>query len=130
MSACFSRAARMMLRPMRPNPLIPTLIATNAPIRDGSWARKPGDLIEARRPRPPVGAAGPAPVAGSSHAGPRSAHEDSCSGLFFGGMYLLYNVLSVVALVIASPFLAYQAVRHRNYVRSLRQRLRDPPRWL
>jgi 3-deoxy-D-manno-octulosonic-acid transferase len=38
-------------------------------------------------------------------------------------MYLLYNVLSVVALVIASPFLAYQAVRHRKYVRSLRQRL-------
>ncbi len=38
-------------------------------------------------------------------------------------MYLLYSVLSVVALVIASPFLAYQAVRHRKYVRSLRQRL-------
>ena len=45
------------------------------------------------------------------------------SGLFFGGMYLLYSVLSVVALVIASPFLVYQAVRHRKYVRSLRQRL-------
>jgi 3-deoxy-D-manno-octulosonic-acid transferase len=29
----------------------------------------------------------------------------------------------VVALAIASPFLAYQAVRHRKYVRSLRQRL-------
>jgi len=38
-------------------------------------------------------------------------------------MYVLYSVLSVVALVIASPFLAYQAVRHRKYVRSLRQRL-------
>ncbi len=38
-------------------------------------------------------------------------------------MYLLYSVLSVVALVIASPFLVYQAVRHRKYVRSLRQRL-------
>jgi 3-deoxy-D-manno-octulosonic-acid transferase len=38
-------------------------------------------------------------------------------------MYLLYSLLSVVALVIASPFLAYQAVRHRKYVRSLRQRL-------
>jgi 3-deoxy-D-manno-octulosonic-acid transferase len=38
-------------------------------------------------------------------------------------MYLLYSALSVVALVIASPFLAYQAVRHRKYVRSLRQRL-------
>jgi len=38
-------------------------------------------------------------------------------------MYLLYSLLSVVALVIASPFLAYQAVRHRKYVRSVRQRL-------
>ena len=45
------------------------------------------------------------------------------SGYVFGRMYLLYSVLSVVALVIASPFLAYQAVRHRKYVRSLRQRL-------
>jgi 3-deoxy-D-manno-octulosonic-acid transferase len=32
-------------------------------------------------------------------------------------------VLSVVALIVASPFLVYQAVRHRKYVRSLRQRL-------
>jgi 3-deoxy-D-manno-octulosonic-acid transferase len=38
-------------------------------------------------------------------------------------MYLLYSVLSVVALMLASPFLAFQAVRHRKYVRSLRQRL-------
>jgi len=38
-------------------------------------------------------------------------------------MYLLYSLLSVVALVVASPFLAYQAVRHRKYVRSVRQRL-------
>ncbi len=38
-------------------------------------------------------------------------------------MYLLYSVLSVVALIVASPFLVYQAVRHRKYVRSLRQRL-------
>jgi 3-deoxy-D-manno-octulosonic-acid transferase len=38
-------------------------------------------------------------------------------------MYLLYSLLSVVALVIASPFLAYQAIRHRKYIRSLRQRL-------
>jgi 3-deoxy-D-manno-octulosonic-acid transferase len=38
-------------------------------------------------------------------------------------MYLLYSLLSVVALVVASPFLAYQAIRHRKYIRSLRQRL-------
>ena len=38
-------------------------------------------------------------------------------------MYLLYSVLSVVALLLASPFLVFQAVRHRKYVRSLRQRL-------
>src|SRR5688572_20465992 len=68
-------------------------------------------------------AAAPAPVARSSHARAGSAHEDCCSGLFFGGMYLIYGVLSVVALCLASPFLIYQAVRHRKYVRSLRQRL-------
>ena len=38
-------------------------------------------------------------------------------------MYLVYSLLSVVALVVASPFLAYQAIRHRKYISSLRQRL-------
>ena len=38
-------------------------------------------------------------------------------------MYVLYSLLSILALLVASPFLAYQAVRHRKYVRSLRQRL-------
>ncbi|HEY8549213.1 MAG TPA: 3-deoxy-D-manno-octulosonic acid transferase [Vicinamibacterales bacterium] len=38
-------------------------------------------------------------------------------------MYALYSLLSVAALVAASPYLLYQAVRHRKYVRNLRQRL-------
>jgi 3-deoxy-D-manno-octulosonic-acid transferase len=38
-------------------------------------------------------------------------------------MYVLYSLLSVVALLVASPYLLYQAVRHRKYVRNLRQRL-------
>jgi 3-deoxy-D-manno-octulosonic-acid transferase len=38
-------------------------------------------------------------------------------------MYVLYSLLSVVVLIAASPYLIYQAIRHRKYVGSLRQRL-------
>jgi 3-deoxy-D-manno-octulosonic-acid transferase len=38
-------------------------------------------------------------------------------------MYALYSLLSIVALLLASPYLLYQAIRHRKYVRTLRQRL-------
>ena len=38
-------------------------------------------------------------------------------------MYALYSLLSVIVLVIASPYLLVQAVRHRKYVGSIRQRL-------
>jgi 3-deoxy-D-manno-octulosonic-acid transferase len=38
-------------------------------------------------------------------------------------MYALYSLLSTLALLVASPYLLYQALRHRKYVRTLRQRL-------
>jgi 3-deoxy-D-manno-octulosonic-acid transferase len=38
-------------------------------------------------------------------------------------MYALYTLLSTLALLVASPYLLYQALRHRKYVRTLRQRL-------
>jgi len=38
-------------------------------------------------------------------------------------MYVLYSVLMVALYAVMSPYLVYQAVRHRKYVRSLPQRL-------
>ena len=38
-------------------------------------------------------------------------------------MYLLYSFITLLTLVALSPYLAYQALRHRKYVGSLRQRL-------
>jgi len=38
-------------------------------------------------------------------------------------MYVLYSLLSLVFLIAVSPYLLYQAIRHRKYVGSLRQRL-------
>ncbi len=38
-------------------------------------------------------------------------------------MYLLYSVATVLALVVLSPYLLYQAIRHNKYVGSLGQRL-------
>ena len=37
-------------------------------------------------------------------------------------MYAIYSVLIVAFFVVMSPYLAYQAVRYRKYVSSLRQR--------
>jgi 3-deoxy-D-manno-octulosonic-acid transferase len=38
-------------------------------------------------------------------------------------LYLLYSLLSFVAVVAASPYFLYQAIRHRKYIGSLGQRL-------
>ena len=38
-------------------------------------------------------------------------------------MYLLYSLLSLVAIVLASPYFLYQAIRYKKYVPSLGQRL-------
>ena len=38
-------------------------------------------------------------------------------------MYAVYSVLIVLFFVVTSPYLLYQAIRYRKYVRSLRQRL-------
>src|SRR5213075_1915552 len=38
-------------------------------------------------------------------------------------MYLVYSLLSLVALVLASPYFLYQAIRYNKYMPSLGQRL-------
>ncbi len=38
-------------------------------------------------------------------------------------MYLAYSLLVVLAVLIGSPYFVYQAIRHRKYVGSVRQRL-------
>jgi len=38
-------------------------------------------------------------------------------------MYLAYSVLTLAALVLASPYFLYQAIRYKKYVGSLRERL-------
>jgi 3-deoxy-D-manno-octulosonic-acid transferase len=38
-------------------------------------------------------------------------------------MYALYSTLIVLFFLLVSPYLAYQAIRYRKYIRSLRQRL-------
>src|SRR6476620_6515172 len=38
-------------------------------------------------------------------------------------MYFIYSLLSLVAFLLVSPYFAYQAVRYKKYVGSLRQRL-------
>src|SRR5581483_10531513 len=38
-------------------------------------------------------------------------------------MYFIYSVLTLVVFVVVSPYFAYQAVRYKKYIGSLRQRL-------
>ena len=38
-------------------------------------------------------------------------------------MYILYSVLALVVFAIASPWFAYQAIRYKKYIGSLRQRM-------
>ena len=38
-------------------------------------------------------------------------------------MYLAYSILSLLVFVVVSPYFVYQALRHKKYVGSLRQRL-------
>ena len=38
-------------------------------------------------------------------------------------MYLVYSIATLIALVALSPYFLYQALRHKKYVGSLRQRL-------
>jgi len=38
-------------------------------------------------------------------------------------MYLAYSVLTLVVFVVVSPYFAYQAIRYKKYIGSLRQRL-------
>src|SRR5947208_4070567 len=82
-------AARMMLRPMRPNPLIPTLTGMR-----------------------------------SSRILRLAAHPDKRFILQYPvAMYLAYSLLTLVVFVVVSPYFAYQAIRYKKYIGSLRQRL-------
>ena len=38
-------------------------------------------------------------------------------------MYFLYSLISLVVLVVLSPWFLYQAIRHKKYLGSLGQRL-------
>jgi 3-deoxy-D-manno-octulosonic-acid transferase len=38
-------------------------------------------------------------------------------------VYLLYSVVTLLTLVLLSPYFLYQALRHNKYVGSIRQRL-------
>lgn len=38
-------------------------------------------------------------------------------------MYVIYSVLTLVGFILVSPYFVYQAIRHKKYVGSLRQRL-------
>ena len=42
-------------------------------------------------------------------------------------MYFVYSLVTFAAIVVASPYFLYQAVRHRKYLGSLRQRLGSLP---
>src|SRR5213083_3303967 len=38
-------------------------------------------------------------------------------------MYLAYSLLALVVFIVVSPYFLYQAIRHKKYIGSLRQRL-------
>jgi 3-deoxy-D-manno-octulosonic-acid transferase len=42
-------------------------------------------------------------------------------------MYLAYSLVSALVFLVVSPYFLYQAVRHKKYIGSLRQRLGDLP---
>src|SRR5688572_29433260 len=95
-------AARMMLRPMRPNPLIPTLIAMRDSSRSRSSAPNRQMLLQAGRRRP-------------------------CSrrllGVEFRDVHALYTLAIVLLAIVLSPWFLYQAIRHRKYIGNLAQRM-------
>src|SRR4051812_23584843 len=98
----------MMLRPMRPNPLIPTLMAILPPVLT----------------IPRIGLRDQGPSTRRSARG-----ENANSSLNYPvinilpAVYALYSVLIVTFFLVMSPYLAWQAVRYRKYIGSLGQRL-------
>ena len=103
-----SSAARMMLRPMRPKPLIPTLMAianVPRPLRPARVRRAPGKRFI---------------VYGASCEG---SNAPLYSDLVSPFMYFLYSVLVLGFFVVVSPWFLYQAIRYRKYIGSLSQRM-------
>jgi len=37
-------------------------------------------------------------------------------------MYLIYSLITLAAFIVVSPYFLFQAVRHKKYISSLRQR--------
>src|SRR6188768_3235127 len=120
-------AARMMLRPIRPKPLMPTRTAMSAllcwfqnwrsvgsedpPLR--SSILKHVSLMNAL--------AGGQTVQIYFHS--RKSLAETVLSPFHPAMYLAYSFLSLLVLVLVSPYFLYQAVRYKKYVGSLGQRL-------
>ena len=95
----------MMLRPMRPNPLIPTLMAIcNSSSRD----RSTSGCVE---------------TADSNERLARWSNRGLQCTRIRATCTSLYSVLIVAFFVVMSPYLLYQAVRYRKYIGSLPQRL-------
>ena len=86
-----------MLRPIRPNPLIPTRTAIQA-------SRPHNRLLDEL------------PIVATR------LEQGQWEGYTLA-LYLLYSFVTLVALVALSPYFLYQALRHNKYVGSVRQRL-------
>src|SRR6478736_3984888 len=100
-------AARMMLRPMRPNPLIPTFTA----IANSSAAAFAHRIRPAAPPKQLI------VVNGLRHG----QTADYSNGL--RPMYAAYTVFIVALVVVMSPVLLYQAIRYRKYIANFKQRM-------
>src|ERR1700687_1669909 len=107
-------AARMMFRPIRPNPLMPTLTAIESPLERRSERNRPADkqsilmnaLAEGQTVRLYFDVA-----------------QRHSSRHFPSGMYFIYSLLTFGVFVVVSPYFLYQAIRYKKYIGSLGQRL-------
>ena len=101
----------MMLRPMRPNPLMPTFTAI-----DILHVHR----IDARARRRQTIHSNERACGGSNRPAILRYLLSHCSGI---AVYLLYSLLTLVVFVVVSPYFLYQAIRYKKYIGSLRQRL-------
>src|SRR6185369_11907565 len=95
------RAARMMLRPIRPKPLMPTRTGiVPAPLN------LTASLLSRRSGLARIGEA-----------------RTNVSFYNIRLVYTVYSLLSLALFVVVSPYFVYQAIRYQKYIGSLRQRL-------
>ena len=104
MSSC-GIAARMMLRPIRPKPLMPTLMAMRMP--------PPGTASRARTLNSTK----------TSRHGRGRPRSRRCAiprkRVSSADVHALYTLAIVLLAVVLSPWFVYQAVRYRKYIGSL-----------